>query len=268
MAVNVVDSVIQVFVVEAKPKSLKVETILALTFTISLALQFSLILLITFDNVVCTDDGISVLERFYFSTSSDPTTENQFVEQICETDIKFKAAGFYWVIIIYLCCAGCIVLVNKYFMDKINRYDTIIRRQKIKKFIGYKPVVKSNIKNYRKKQKKLMRFFIPLKSFFCVCFILATILQIILTQVWEHARRIIEPHNHGCGEQLYWVDDIMIKQRCHFNQEFMIFVLYWSTIICQIITGLLFVLSVFIMIRFYFIIDVEYDKHKKPKPEK
>lgn len=215
------------FSYEAKPKPLFLESWTSAVVVILFILQAALLGFLVDSTVECLpefDDVVLLIEEGKFLPN---IRLDLYLCLICGTQIRWDAKGLFIEKTLFLGLLILIFHVNKDFVLKINRYDTILSRQKDKVFLGPHPVIKGV--DYKNKMRFVLVRFLLAKFVFLLLLIAGVVVAFTLILAIDKLHNIMRLNGVHCGPSMDFAPDLHTRHVCHLEQEVFIYILYIAT---------------------------------------
>jgi len=216
------------FTVEVKNTDLLwAETLASNIFMISFILDISVTSYLTGGGFYCIPEDPPLWDQLYnktFYTIQNHGIIRDYINLTCGSEIKFASWPFYLIRILYIVLAVTYMLFNKFFMQKINRYESVLTGQlELVQFVGFHQHIKEI--DYEESlvttSKQYIRVKIMLLPFYTIFLIGALLIQYIIYS------NLIIPVGLECGGPNHRM--IFNRERiafhCHFSLEWLLFLL-------------------------------------------
>ena len=204
----------RILTIVVRSDSLQSEIVLSNVILLEMALHIILIGYIFLDIFVCTNNDNPGL-------ISDP-----YISQVCGTEIRSEAYLFYLDRVLFLLFIISVFFLNKWVVNRVNRYHSIIMREKLE-FINKQPIY-TDVNYYFRWKIAIIVYILYKIIAILILSLLITGSVLVLTLV-PVVHDMITFSGITCGPNLMHVDDIPTRQLCHFQHEFVITVLVYIT---------------------------------------
>ena len=213
----------RVFSITPRPASLKVESLTSNLVLIDIIIQILLLGYILLDDFVCAP-----------VTAVNTIVASEYVSQVCGTEVRTEAYWYYVQKIVFLSFFIAIFYLNKVLVNRINRYHTILMREKLPVFLSMEPIYK-NVNYYQRWKGTMIIFFFY--KIFCFFFLaLLIVASLLIYHLIETVDQLLSFSGVECGREMKKVHDLDQKYICHFQHEFLIAVLsYITTVVAFLI---------------------------------
>jgi len=241
MSSAIISQITGVFEVKAKPKELFLETWLSGLFVVTIIVQFALLIYLVVDDVACIPKEIDIVTLINITTGPPQPSNDQYLAVLCGTQIRWDDIGIFIEKIVFLFILAFVFFVNKSHLVSINRYHSILQRERLPEFIGPKPVKLEG--DYKRKMRFILVRFFLVKLVFFVVMLAAIVTALVLQHTVDGVGDILHPVDKTCGKHMKWVDNLKGKFTCHLEQELTIYILSLVTNVLAVAILLLFFLS-------------------------
>ena len=221
--------------VQPKPAALYPEVWLFFAVFGDILVHASNLLLTLADKMVCYDESVPISEAFDSFQPSKPSV-SEYLAQICGTQIRMENKAYILISVAYTFCLFLLLLVNKFFVGRINRYVDIINRNE----------TTENVRNYTigsyylRLTGKLDRYAVH-KFIFLLPVSSLQIAKIVASDP-------IQFEGITCGPEMDYAPPIGMQLTCRFQQESIIWFLDLISFCLAILIIVLLVLSIITII--------------------
>lgn len=207
---------------DPRPSSLSTEKILSHLVLFSILVQVILIGYILIDDFVCFDHEVNVVEALESPLPSHSPVE-EYVSLVCGTEIRRNAWLFFVEKTFFLFFFVAIFYFNKVFVSNINRYHTILNREKIERYITTTPVY-TNV-DYKRRWWVAIVAFCVYKLVAVVVFVLVITGALLIINLADDVSDLLRFEGVKCGPDMRSVPNLGTEFTCHFEHEYLIHVL-------------------------------------------
>ena len=235
----------KLFSIDPRPSALSIEKVISNFVLFDVLIQVILIGYILVDDFICTEKNSSIIEALESTLPPKPATD-EYLSQVCGTQIRVDAQPFFIEKIIFLFFFLAIFYLNKSFVSRINRYHVIVMKENIKKYISISPVYLDV--DYERRWKFAVTGFFIYKCITIVLLIVLIVAALVILNTIDEVKDLLGFNGVECGPKMDFVDNIDIKLVCHFEHEFLIRVFSYITNILAIMILVFYIFSVFSLI--------------------
>jgi len=173
-----------------------------------------------------------------------------YVSLICSSEIMYQAFPFYFLKFLCMGFGMAYISVSRHYTRKLNRYDCIIDRVKIAKFIGVK-AVRLDI-DYEESFNRACRKGKHLKLILALCAWIMFIITLICQWGFVNIREVLWPDIIVCSTLKYGriSEELGMPFRCHATSEWEIFVTTLVSDFLKLVTYSLFFFSIVVLGRY------------------
>ena len=122
----------RIFSINPRPAALLCESAISNLVLLDMVIQVLLLGYILLDNFICAPmDALNT------------EVANEYITQVCGTDIRKRAYLYYMQKIIFLTFFLLIFYLNKVMVARVNRYHTILFKEKLPYYLSMNPIYKN-----------------------------------------------------------------------------------------------------------------------------
>ena len=198
------------FSISPRPAALQIETILSHFVLLDILVQTGLLGYMILDDFICAPLGAAM-------TKEDVPA---YVGQVCGTQIRINASGFYIQKSVFLTFFLLIFYFNKVMVNRLNRYHAILMREKLPAYLSMEPIYK-NVNYYLRWKQQLIFFFIY-KLFCFICLTIGVVSAQLIFSMIPPVAALLSFRGVPCGKKMLAVPELDQVYSCHLEHEFMI----------------------------------------------
>lgn len=249
------DRIVRAMQIEAYNKKLLAEQLGSYLFNLIISFEIICIGFMINTGAQCLEYPFTIDYQITNTTSTDHINAGNYLNIVCSTQIKMRAIGFYLLRVGFLVYTGMFLAFSKWQMRAINKYENIVVGHKLEKFVGKNAVDVD--RDYQLDLAEKAMTFLKVKGVFLIFFTLTVIGMLCYTFLDPDIREVYFPDSFKCvtdGEFTTFADDFY-EYRCHFDEEFLIFVVAVTSDMFKVMLLVILWISLFLLVKYISILD-------------